>query len=521
MGVNKEKRDFSAFKLQINRNRKQLRVPMNSNRSYSRWGYSQSDPVAYDFTLEEIQQIIRSGDLASLRELSRYYYRVNSAYRNAIDLRANLPLYDTMVIPNYPEGKGSKTQIIKAFYNACKFVDNLDVANTFSRITKEWLKTGIYNGILQENGDKVVIQDLPLEYCRTRFKDFNNLPILEFSLLYFENIHDDQLRAEALSTFPEVVQEAWAQRKAKLLFDPWVQMPAGSGGVCFTFCGDMTPPLIGSIPELKKLDDAVNREGKRDENELYKLLIQQMPIDSNGELVFDLDEVADIHASVADMLAEEDTVDVLTTFGDTTLENLQESSAASQTNDRLEKYRKNVWNALGNGEILFNPDGSASLAYNLKKEEAMVINYLNAYETWIKFQLNERFARTNLTFDFKILPTTVFNRQDLQQMYISGAQYGYSKMFAGVAIGIKQMNQLSLMDFENELLEMPTKMIPLQSSYTTSGSDVAGEEKNNSSEQNTTTTSKPRDITNKGGRPELPEEQKSEKTQANIAAAEG
>jgi hypothetical protein len=76
------------------------------------------------------------------------------------------------------------------------------------------------------------------------------------------------------------------------------------------------------LPDLRKEKDAVGREEKRDENELYKLLIQRMPIDNNGELVFELDEVADIHAGVATMLQDLDTVDVLTTFGETTLENL-------------------------------------------------------------------------------------------------------------------------------------------------------------------------------------------------------
>jgi len=109
----------------------------------------------------------------------------------------------------------------------------------------------------------------------------------------------------------------------------WVELPAAAGGVCFGFMGDLTPLLIASIPELKQLDDATKREEKRDENELYKLLIQKMPIDSKGELVFQLEEVADIHASVASMLQNVDTVDVLTTFGDTSLESLQESSAAS------------------------------------------------------------------------------------------------------------------------------------------------------------------------------------------------
>jgi hypothetical protein len=35
--------------------------------------------------------------------------------------------------------------------------------------------------------------------------------------------------------------------------------------------------------------------------------------------------------------------------------------------------------------------------------------YLNAYDTWIKFLINQRFSRTGLTFDFEILPITIFN----------------------------------------------------------------------------------------------------------------
>ena len=243
-----------------------------------------------------------------------------------------------------------------------------------------------------------------------------------------------------------------------------------------------------------------------------------MPIDSSGELVFQLDEVADIHASVAEMLKEVDTVDVLTTFGDTDLESLQESSSATQSADRIEKYRKNAWDAMGRGEILFNAVNSSSLSYSIKKDESLMNAYMNVYEALIKFFLNERFSRKGLTFDFQILPITVFNRDDMQNSYLRCAQYGYSKMLVAAAYGIKQNSQLSLMDFENDFLKMSMRMVPLQSSYTTSGTEVADEEKSNSGTQNTTKTTQVKDITNTGGRPELPDEKKSEKTQANIEA---
>lgn len=512
------KYDFSNFKVAIKQRGPRLPI---GDRAYTRWGYRTSDPVRYqDFTLEEIEHIICEGDIESLRELSRYYYRTNGEYRNNIDFLARLFLYDTMVIPVFEEGKGSKTQILKAFYSACRFVDNLDLPSTLMRITTEWLKTGIYNGILRQNGEKAVIHELPLEYCRTRFKDMNNLNILEFNLRYFDKFITPELKLEMLETFPEEVQEAyWLWEGSSRKLDSWVDIPSSAGGVCFCFAGDQTPPLISSIPDLKQLKDAVKREEKRDENELYKLLIERMPITSDGELVFQLDEVADIHSSVASMLSDIDTVEVLTTFGETDLESLQETSAATQSADRIEKYKKNAYDALGRSSIIFNADGSSTLAYAIKKDEALMQSFLNVYETWIRFHLNEKFARTGLTFDFEILPTTVFNRKDLQGSYFSGAQYGYSKMLAGVAMGIKQMDQLALMNFENEFLDMSSKMIPLQSSYTTSGTAVAAEGKSGNSAQNSSSSSQNKDINNKGGRPELPDEEKSEKTQANIAAA--
>ena len=494
------KKSFKPF-VTFAANNRIYRVPIDE-RGVNRYGTNArvNSVGQHDFSVEEIEQIIRSGDLDSLRQLSRYYYRTNSEYRENIDYLATLPFYDTLVTPIFEQGKGSQAQIIKSFYNACAFVDKLDVKNTFTRITKTWLINGMYNGILREIGSKVSIQDLPLEFCRTRFKDYNNLNILEFNVTYFERrFSDEKERARMVATFPEVVQKAWRNWKEKKTADPWVMISSADGGINFCFADDQTPLLIAALPRLRKLNNAVDREEKRDDNELYKLLIQRMPTDKDGELVFELEEVEQIHQGVATMLQDLDTVDVLTTFGDTTLENLQDSSAATQSADRINKYTKNAWNALGRGSILFNAENSSTLAYSITKDESLMKSYLNAYSTWIRYQINQRFTRTGLSFDFEILPTTMFNLEDYQRIYFQGAQYGYSKMRAGVASGIKQLAQLSLMTFENDFLHMTEKMVPLQSSYTSSGNEGAT-------------------AGNKGGRPELPDEQKSEKTQANIAA---
>ena len=492
-------------------------VPLDSRTGTSRWGGYRTNSVrTRDFTIEEIEEIIRSGEISAIRELSRYYYRTNGRYRNNINFLASLFLYDTVVTPIYEIGKGSKAQIIKAFYNACSFVEALDVKSTLARITREWLKSGIYYGVLQEYGNKVVIQDLPAEFCRTRLKDFNNLCILEFNITYFlTKYEDEKIRDAALLNFPPAIQKGWKDYKANKLSDPWIMVPASAGGVVFCFAEDATPLLIAAIPDLAKMKDAVGREEKRDENELYKLLIQKMPISTDGHLIFELDEVAQIHAGVAGMLQDLDTVDVLTTFGDTTLENVQDSSAATQANNRIEKYSDNAWDSLGSSKLFFNADNSSSLAYVIKRLESIMQDYINVYATWIKFLINSRFSRTGLTFDFEILPTTKFNIKDYVGYYLQQAQFGYPRMRVGAALGVKQRNLVSAIDFENEMLNLDEKMIPLMSSYTQTGNENSNE-KNKNSEKNGGSKSQVRDITNKGGRPTLADEERSQKTQANI-----
>ena len=492
-------------------------IPIDSRERISRWGgYRANSVINRDFTVEEIEEIIRSGELSAIRELSRYFYRTNGRYRNNINFLANLFLYDTLVTPIYEAGKGSKTQIIKAFYNACGFVEALNVKSTLARITREWLKSGIYYGILQEQGNKVVVQDLPPEYCRTRYKDLNDLPILEFNITYFITKYDDEkIRDAAVFNFPPEIQKGWRQYKNKTLSDPWIMVPASAGGVVFCFAEDSTPLLIAAIPELAKMKDAVKREEKRDENELYKLLIQKMPTDSNGHLVFELDEIAEIHAGVAAMLRDLDTVDVLTTLGDATLENLQDSSAATQANNRIEKYSDNAWDSLGSSKLFFNADNSSSLAYVIKRLESVMQDYLNMYSTWIRFLINSRFSRTGLSFDFEILPTTKFNIKDYMGYYLQTAQFGYPRMRVGAVLGMKQRSLVSSIDFENEFLDLDEKMKPLMSSYTQSG-DENSSEKNNSEKKNSSGSSQSKDITNKGGRPTLADEDRSQKTQANI-----
>lgn len=507
------KHDFTVYKKKTSQNRTPI-----GEQSYKRFP-SRNSAVNYDFTLDDIEEIIKQGDPQQLRELSRYYYRTSGVYRNVIDLRANLYLYLTMVSPVYDINKKiSKEKILKSYNRACAFVDKLNVPLTFAEVSRKILLTGIYYGILRENAEGLALQELPLQFCRSRFKDEHGFPIVEFNLNYFNNISDDELREEAVASFPKIVELSWRKYSKGRLADYWIEIPPMLGGCCFTV-GDKTPPFVASIPSIYKMEEAVKREARRDENELYKLLVQTMPIDKDGELVFSMDEIGELHEAVSNMIRDVDTLDVLTTLGKVNLESIQDTGTATAAANKITKYADNVFNSLGVSSNLFNSEGSAAIPYSVKKEEAIVSYLINQYSAWIGHQVNRRFKQSSFSFQFEILPITVYNREEMRSKYFQGAQYGYSKLYAGVALGIKQSEQMSLVSFENDILDMTSKMIPLQSSYTSTGSEIVDKEKNEKVEEK---SGNKRDVRNnkieerKNGRPQKTLETQAEQTVSNI-----
>jgi hypothetical protein len=69
------------------------------------------------------------------------------------------------------------------------------------------------------------------------------------------------------------------------------------------------------------LESARNRETARDNNELEKILIHRLPINKeDGELLFTLPEAEMLHQSICNMLEDNETINVLTTYGEVSLE---------------------------------------------------------------------------------------------------------------------------------------------------------------------------------------------------------
>ena len=104
------------------------------------------------------------------------------------------------------------------------------------------------------------------------------------------------------------------------------------------------------------------------------------------------------------------------------------------------------------------------------------------------------------------------NYKDLSKLYKEQTQLGYSKMLPQIALGHSQSFILNTAHFENEILDLPSIMIPPLMSSTMRGEDILGK-KNQPNSQSNQTSEK-----SSGGRPEKADSQKSEKTIKNKEA---
>ena len=71
-----------------------------------------------------------------------------------------------------------------------------------------------------------------------------------------------------------------------------------------------------------------------------------MPMDKNGDIIFDMDEALEMHNNAVNMIGKAVGIDVLTTFADVDVANLTDKNTNTATDD-LERVERAVYNQAG------------------------------------------------------------------------------------------------------------------------------------------------------------------------------
>ena len=274
-----------------------------------------------------------------------------------------------------------------------------------------------------------------------------------------------------------------------------------------------TPMFVNAIPAILDLDAAQDLDRRKQMQKLLKIIIQKLPLDKNGDLIFDVDEARDIHNNAVQMLKRAVGVDVLTTFADIDSVDMSDKNTATSQDD-LEKVERAVFNSLGIAQNLFNSSGNLSMDKSVLNDESTMRNLPLQFNMFFDRVVASRNTnRKKYGFKFYMLETTQYNYRELAKMYKEQTQLGFSKMLPQIALGHSQSFILNSAVFENDILHLSEIMIPPLMSSTLNGDDILGKKgqaNTSNSKQNAAQTNE-----NKAGRPEKADDQKSDKTIAN------
>lgn len=456
-------------------------------------------------------------DVIELRKISNYFYRTSGIYFRICNYFAQMYRYDWYIVDEIYDENVDKKKITKEFYKALNFLDNSYIRKTCMDIALQVILNGAYYGCIIPNKTGIIFQELPVNYCRSRYK-VGNIPIIELNMKYFDDkFTDTNYRQRVLKMLPEDIQKGYAlYKKHKLQPDypgdtsgAWYVLDKGTA-IKFDFGNGDLPLFANAIPALLDLDAAQELDRRKQMQKLLKIIVQKLPKDKNGDLIFDVDEAADIHRNAVAMLSNAIGVDVLTTFAD--IESIDISDkATTTTKDDLEKVERSLYNAFGTSQNIFNAEGNMATTNSILNDEAMCRTLLLQFSAFYDY-VTQLMSSNSKKWKFRLymLETTQYNYKELSKMYKEQVQIGYSKMLPQIALGQSQSFILNSCRFENEVLNLNKIMIPPLMSSTMSSADVLG--KNNNSNQ-----SKNQNITegDNAGRPQKEDTQKSDKTIAN------
>ena len=460
--MDEQKRDLTSFTTAISK----MIAKNESSYNLTRYGRNRHERVK-EYTLEEIKDIIDSGSVDAQIILSRNYFERGGFYWRLLMHYATLLKYTGLLIPNPSFGKNlSESYITKKYHSAVSFIDKANLPDLFTHIGTRVLRDGSYYGVIQEVTDKSIsILDLPIFYCRSRFKDKEGNDIIEFNVTYFDTIHDGEYRKKALAAYPANVVNWYKRWKARKVKSPWCYIST-SVGICMSLI-DERPVFLNIIAAELEYEDAKDINKERDLEEIRKILVQHIPHLTDGGLLFEPDEAVEMHKGAVDMMKKNENLSVLTTYAD--VDAIVSKTANDNSLNSVDKALTNIYAEAGSSSQLFGTDSNLSLATSITNDMALMMVLARKMARLITSIINEKYGNANISFTYKILPVSFYNQKEYVEETLKLANSGYSFLLPALAMDLSQRELSNVKDLENDVLKLKEKLLPLSTSYTETG----------------------------------------------------
>ena len=435
---------------------------------------------------------IQRSDYNLMRDISNFYYKTSGIYNRLCRYMAYMYRYDWYVTPYINSDSAKDEKVLDGFNKTLMYLDNFGAKKFFGEAALKVLRNGAYYGYITKNEDRPTIQELPPKYCRSRFTAATGQPLVEFNMRFFDDYFSTTAQKQRmLEVFPPEFKKGYALYKQNKLppdfagdTSGWYLLDAESA-IKFNINGEDFPAFISVIPSIIALDEAQGLDRKKMEQQLLKIIIQKMPMDKNGDLIFDVDEARELHNNAVRMLGRAIGIDVLTTFADVEVADMHSTSATNADDKSMDRVKSAIYDQAGISQMQFNTDGNIALEKSILNDEASMYNLVQQFEQFLNILIKD-FNKNpkKIYYKVQILGTTIYNYKDLSKLYKEQTQLGYSKMLPQIALGQSQSSILATAHFENDILDLVSTFIPPMQSSTMNADAIKQRNGGNSENKN-------------------------------------
>lgn len=421
-----------------------------------------------------------------LREVIDYLCTISPQFCRLIEYIPNMGLITPFVKQNMRQYK-NKTKSNKAktdFEKMCDFYDTLDIKSTSMKILKDVFKYGVFYGIEVEGMYSTYIKKLDPYRCKIVSEGELGLGIA-FDCAYFAG---NEFVLE--QSYPQIFQQLYSDYQKGIkhfnhLSSNWQPLPIGQT-ICVKY--DITnldysvPPYVNIFSALYDLEEFESLNKAKVTAENYTLIGLKIPLLTGSKT--DTEDAFAISNDMIDATTDQLDMSLPPYMGyfttPTEIFPVKASTAGDNKIDNVANAVKNVWNATGFAESIFgvNNNNSGTLDYSIRVDEQILFPLYRQLEKYWNFKFKQKFKNN---FKFELLNLTWFNLEKMIGYYVQQSQFSIPvAIVLPLLLGFEISDINDLADMQEQIFEVSTKWIPLQSSNTTAGDKVGAPKKDQS-----------------------------------------
>lgn len=423
-------------------------------------------------TLRGYLQNIGSNE-KNLRSLSRYLFYRSQVYFRLIMYNANMfYLHARAIIPNYNlMGDNDDDAILQSYYDTAVVLDRMRLQDELLKAYIICFREDVFYGCVYYDDTGMFILPLDPDYCKIvgAYQDTGDFSFA-MDMSYFRS------KQTILEYWGEPFQSMYRAYENDTTNGRWQLMP-DEYAICMKYRVDdyetIVPIFSGMFNALINLIDLEDIQAVADKQDIYKMVWLGLETIQGSNQVDDwkVDPalVVEYFNRMLDSLP--DYIGAALVPGK--LESITFDDEKVKDTNKIAKSTETVLNTSGGAQILNSATISGTTAFEAAIQadtEFAISTLLPQTQSWVNRFL--KYHVTNPAY-VKFLEVSVYTREAYKKSLRDDVQYGLtSKLMFNSLNGFSELQTLSLMHVEENILKLTDRLRPPKSSNTLSSDDA-------------------------------------------------